>query len=60
MIPYEAKIGFGVVELILLTLFLAKSGGKSSGFRVPGSELSEWQRELPNPEPGTRNSELKA
>jgi uncharacterized membrane protein SpoIIM required for sporulation len=50
VIPYEAKIVFGLVELILLTLFLAKSGGKSSEFRVPGSGL------VPDPEPGTRNS----
>jgi hypothetical protein len=26
VIPYEVKIGFGTVELILLVLFLAKSG----------------------------------
>ena len=35
VIPYEAKIAFGCVELILLTLFLAKSGtGKKT---EPGS-----------------------
>jgi uncharacterized membrane protein SpoIIM required for sporulation len=26
VIPYAAKIGFGILELILLTLFLSKSG----------------------------------
>ena len=36
VIPYAAKIAFGAVELILLSLFLAKSGtGKS---RNPKSE----------------------
>lgn len=29
LIPYEAKIGFGLLELILLTLFLAKSGKRT-------------------------------
>jgi uncharacterized membrane protein SpoIIM required for sporulation len=53
VIPYDVKIAFGLVELILLTLFLAKSGSKSSEFRVPGSELT------PDPEPGTRNPEPK-
>jgi len=28
VIPYEAKIGFGILELILLVLFLAGSGRK--------------------------------
>ncbi len=28
VIPYEVKIGFGMAELLLLTLFLWKSGGK--------------------------------
>ena len=36
VLPYEIKIGFGVLELILLTLFLGKSGTrnveKSSAF----------------------------
>jgi uncharacterized membrane protein SpoIIM required for sporulation len=53
VIPYDAKIAFGLVELILLTLFLAKSGSKSSEFRVPDSEL------IPDPEPTTRNPEPK-
>src|SRR6185437_10519064 len=30
VIPYEAKIAFGFVELVLLCLFLAKSGRKNS------------------------------
>jgi uncharacterized membrane protein SpoIIM required for sporulation len=29
-VPYAAKIGFGLVELIVLTLFLWKSGGRTS------------------------------
>jgi len=29
LIPYEAKIGFGMLELILLILFLAKSGSRT-------------------------------
>jgi uncharacterized membrane protein SpoIIM required for sporulation len=29
IIPYEVKIAFGLVELILLTLFLARSGSKT-------------------------------
>jgi uncharacterized membrane protein SpoIIM required for sporulation len=29
VIAYEVKIGFGVLEFILLTLFLAKSGRKN-------------------------------
>jgi hypothetical protein len=28
VIPYDLKIGLGLVELTLLTLFLAKSGAK--------------------------------
>jgi hypothetical protein len=31
VIPYSAKIAFGAVELILLFLFLAKSGAKKPG-----------------------------
>ena len=30
VIPYELKIGFGVVELILLILFLSRSGSKNA------------------------------
>jgi uncharacterized membrane protein SpoIIM required for sporulation len=59
VIPYETKIGFGVVELILLTLFLAKSGSKSSEFRVPSSEFANSGLEPNNPEPEIRNPELK-
>lgn len=39
VVPYEAKIAFGLVELVLLFLFLSKSGAKSSAFRVPPSEF---------------------
>ena len=30
VIPYSAKIAFGLVELVLLCLFLAKSGSQSA------------------------------
>jgi uncharacterized membrane protein SpoIIM required for sporulation len=38
-LPYSIKIGFGLVELVLLTLFLAKSGGdeRPATDRAPGS-----------------------
>jgi hypothetical protein len=58
VIPYEIKIAFGFVELVLLTLFLSKSGAKSSGFRVSGSVLERTGRmreATRNSEPGTRN-----
>jgi hypothetical protein len=29
VIPYEAKIGFGALELILLVLFLTRSGRRT-------------------------------
>jgi hypothetical protein len=29
VLPYELKIGFGVLELILLVLFLARSGRRA-------------------------------
>lgn len=38
VIPYEVKIAFGFVELVLLTLFLAKSGKSSGSTRNPESE----------------------
>jgi uncharacterized membrane protein SpoIIM required for sporulation len=45
VIPYSGKIAFGVVELILLFLFLARSGSKNAG--------PDKRREPRNPEPGT-------
>jgi len=39
IIPYEAKIAFGLVELALLWLFLSRSGRKRSGFQVASSRL---------------------
>ena len=54
VIPYELKIAFGLIELLLLSLYLAKSGKKSSGFQVPGSELKNQERAVAT----TRNSEL--
>lgn len=35
VIPYELKIAFGLIELILLWLYLAKSGSKSAGLDSP-------------------------
>lgn len=60
IIPYEAKIAFGVIELGLLWLFLSRSGRKSSKlqtsseFQVPSSRLEHsestagktWNSEL--------------
>ena len=40
IIPYAAKIAFGAVELILLSLFLSKSGKDSSKFNVQSSMFS--------------------
>ena len=37
IIPYSAKIAFGCVELVLLYLFLSKSGKSGSRFNVPNS-----------------------
>lgn len=37
VIPYSAKIAFGTIELVLLTVFLARSGRKDSMPGVPGS-----------------------
>ena len=41
VIPYEVKIGFGVLEFILLILFLAKSGRKAKG---KGAERKIYHR----------------
>jgi len=37
IIPYEAKIAFGLIELVLLCLFLARSGRTSSKAQVSNS-----------------------
>ena len=55
IIPYEMKIGFGLVELMLLSLFLAKSGKTNSESRVPSSELGSLAKAR-NLELETRNS----
>lgn len=44
IIPYAVKIAFGLVELVLLCLFLSRSGRKSSGFQVPSSGLDDPER----------------
>src|SRR5437867_8797046 len=52
VIPYELKIAFGLLELILLWLLLAKSGKGSS-------ELKDWDHPVAEPrtqEPATRQS----
>lgn len=59
VIPYEAKIAFGLLELFLFSLYLAKSGKGSSGLPVPSSGLKNPGRSVAtnrNSEPGTRNS----
>ncbi|NOS68918.1 MAG: stage II sporulation protein M [Verrucomicrobia bacterium] len=45
ILPYELKIGFGVCELILLVLFLSKSGKKGSKFQVPSSGMDKGNLE---------------
>jgi hypothetical protein len=37
VLPYEVKIGFGVLELILLVLFLARSGKGAGSSKARGS-----------------------
>ena len=39
VIPYAVKIGFGGLELMLLVLFLAKSGKRTESLEVQGSEV---------------------
>src|SRR5438445_287994 len=41
IIPYWAKILFGAVELCLLALFLAKSGGKPAQHAEPGTRNAD-------------------
>jgi uncharacterized membrane protein SpoIIM required for sporulation len=53
IIPYEAKIAFGLIELTLLWLFLARSGRKSPGFQVSSSKVEDPERATVK----TRNSE---
>jgi uncharacterized membrane protein SpoIIM required for sporulation len=59
IIPYDAKIGFGLVELILLGLFLAKSGKKASDPVVKGAipeDTASEPRATRKSEPETGNS----
>ena len=44
MIPYDLKIGFGLVELTLLTLFLAKSGAKGGAGEIPAPAVVETRK----------------
>lgn len=56
IIPYEAKIAFGLIELGLLCLFLARAGTRSSKVQVPGSGLEHAEPATGrtwNPERGT-------
>lgn len=59
IIPYEAKIAFGLIEFALLCLFLARAGRRSSGFQVSSSKLENPERatgKTLHPEPGSWNS----
>jgi len=40
VLPYEVKIGFGILELVLLVLFLARSGGRNSAVKIETENLS--------------------
>jgi len=56
IIPYEAKIAFGLIELALLCLFLTRSGRKISEFQMSSSRLEHPDRTADktwNVEPGT-------
>ena len=44
VIPYEAKIGFGVLEIILLVLFLTRSGRKRKGKRAESKITTDTRR----------------
>jgi hypothetical protein len=37
--PYEVKIGFGILELAMLVLFLARSGGRNSTEKIKTENL---------------------
>ena len=39
VLPYEAKIGFGILELVLLILLLARSGKGAGSSKAQGSRL---------------------
>ena len=43
-IPYAAKIAFGILELILLTLFLRYSGRREIGLAVRQRLLGRWRK----------------
>jgi len=63
IIPYEAKIAFGLVELVLLFSFLAKSGSKEPGFPVPRSGFAGVERKPGTPGPaedGTQKAQIAA
>jgi hypothetical protein len=46
VIPYEAKIGFGVLELILLVLFLTRSGRKRKDKRAESKFATDTHRRI--------------
>jgi uncharacterized membrane protein SpoIIM required for sporulation len=59
IIPYDAKIAFGTVELFLLCLFLAKSGTKGSDSALEDAKpeaAAAASGATRNSEPETRNS----
>jgi hypothetical protein len=56
-IPYEVKIALGLLELALLSLFLARAGANRPESRVLSSEFTGW---APNSGLKTRDSELSS
>jgi len=34
VLPYEVKIGFGIIEIALLVLFLARSGRRNGALEI--------------------------
>ena len=43
VLPYEVKIGFGILELAMLVLFLARSGGRNGAIKIKTENLPRKQ-----------------
>ena len=56
VLPYAVKIGFGVVELVLLVLFLAKSGTKAGAIGASASDPARSEVMLDSSRGGDRRS----
>jgi len=56
IIPYSVKIAFGTVELVLLVLFLAKSGTKAAAMGAPVSDPARSEVVLDTSRIGDRRS----